>query len=146
MHTVKNSLIDGIKIDDFLEIFEDEAIYLLDIDSYNRHEMNLKVYDELAGLAELWIDAAPRRHYDVMDILITGGNLVVIHENFMNWREINRAIELTENLALKSYSIENIEKFVTLGGNIIITSSKIAEYINVKSYIIRGGEICLWKN
>ena len=146
VHTVKDSRLDGLKLEDFLDNFEGETLYILDIDSYNRREMNLKIYDELSGLFELWIDAAPRRHYDVMDILVIGGNKAIIDSNFIKYREVEKILELTDNVILKSYDRERLENFIMLGGREVITSKKLADYINAKTYIMKGGELCLWKN
>jgi len=146
IHTVRDSHIDGFKIDKFLDNFEEDVLYMIDIDSYNRREMNLKVYDELSGLFELWIDAAPRRHYDVMDILVIGGNKAIIDSNFMTDREMEIILELTDNVVLKSYDIGRIENFIMLGGKEVITSRKLADYVHAKTYIINGGEMCLWRN
>ena len=146
IHTVKDSRLDGFELDTFLDNFEGNTLYIIDIDSYNRREMNLKIYDELSGLFELWIDAAPRRHYDVMDILVIGGNKAIIDSNFMRDKEIKKTLELTDNVILKSYDRERIENFIMLRGEEIITSKHIADYVDAKKYIMKGGELCPWRN
>ena len=146
IHTVKDSRLDGLELDAFLDNFEGDILYIIDIDSYNRREMNLKIYDELSGLFELWIDAAPRRHYDVMDILVIGGNKAIIDSNFMRDKEIEKTLELTDNVILKSYDRGRIENFIMLGGEEIITSKHIADYVDAKKYIMKGGELCSWRN
>jgi len=143
---LKSGKIDGMNIDDFIEKNEENTLYLLDIDSYLGSEMNFKIYDELSGIFDLWIDAAPRKHYDVMDILVSGGNMAIISDYFMKYKEIEKSVELTENIMLKSYNVEIIEKFIMIGGKKIITSFSIAPLLSVKTYVFKGGEICLWIN
>jgi len=146
LHTIKGGRIDGMSISKFVEVNEESLLYLLDIDSYLGREMNFKIYDELSGIFELWIDAAPRRHYDVMDILVSGGNMAIIMDHFMKPREIEKSVEITENIILKSFSFEIIEKFIMVGGKKVITSPNIASLLSGEIYVLKGGEICPWKN
>ncbi|AGB04919.1 hypothetical protein AciM339_1049 [Aciduliprofundum sp. MAR08-339] len=145
MHAVVHGKIDGKRIDDFVESFDEDLLYLIDVDSHNGGEINFKVYDELSGLFEMWIDAAPRRHYDVMDVLVIGGNKAVITPYFTRWKEITRAIELTENTVLKSYNIEDIGRFLSMGGKEVITSVRMAPLVHANTYVLKGGEICPWR-
>ncbi len=146
IHTVKDSRLDGSGLDAFLDNFEGNVLYIIDVDSYNKREMNLKTYDELSGLFELWIDAAPRRYYDVMDILVIGGNKAIIDSNFMRDKDIEKILELTDNVILKSYDKRRIENFIMFGGKEIITSKNLANYVNTRTHIIKGGELCLWRD
>ena len=146
IHTVKNGKIDFLSVGEFVEECTESTIYLIDVDSHNHREMNFRVYDVLSGIFELWIDAAPRRHYDVMDVLVSGGNIAIISDYFMKEKELRASLELSENLIFKSYQLDKIEKFITWGGKRVITSRSIAPFVSVERYIMRGGEICLWKN
>ncbi len=145
IHTIRAGKIDGKDPGDFAEECEESTLYLIDIDAHNRREMNFKVYEELSGIFELWIDSAPRRHYDVMDALVIGGAKVTVTPHFIRWREIERALELTENIVLKSYRREDIEKFVERGGKEIITSTRMAPMISSEVWVLKGGEICKWR-
>ena len=146
MHNVRNGRIDALSPENFVERSEESILYLLDIDSHMGKEMNFKIYDALSGIFELWIDAAPRRHYDVMDILVSGGNIAIISDHFMKYKEIEKSVELTENVMLKSYKMESIEKFIMIGGKGILTSSRLAPLLSGKVYVFKGGEVCPWRN
>ncbi len=146
IHLVKGGKIDGMGVDEFLEDVNEGILYLLDVDSHNGREMNFKVYDEFSGIFQLWIDAAPRKHYDVMDILVSGGNMAVVNDHFMREGEIEKILELTENVILKSYRFESIEKFIRLKGKIVITSENLAPLVPAETYVFKGGEICPWRN
>lgn len=145
IYPVMRGKIDGKKIDEFVESFDGEVLYLLDVDAHKGSEMNFKIYDELSGLFDMWIDAAPRRHYDVMDVLVIGGNKAVITPYFTMWKEIEKAIEITDNVILKSYDVGEIDKFLSMGGKEVITSARMAPIIKASTYVLKGGEICLWK-
>ncbi len=146
MHTLKGGRIDGVKIDEFLDGFEDSILYLIDVDSYLGGEMNFRVYAELSGLFPLWIDAAPRRQYDIMDILVGGGDYAVAHEHFIPEAELREILQLTENVILKSFEPLFIAKFLSWGGRKVLTSEKLAPAAGPEAYVMRGGEICPWRS
>ncbi len=146
MHVLKGEKIDGIPLDRFIEDFEEDTLYLIDLQPYLRGEMSFRVYDELSGLFKLWIDAAPRRHYDVMDILVGGGDVAIIHESFMRDAEIKKALEVTENIILKSFTPLRIESFLSMGGERVITSKHLAQGVQGEVYVMTGGEVCQWRS
>ncbi len=145
VHTVKRKRIDGMKIKDFIESCEDKKIYLLDIDPYFGREMNFKVYQELSGIYDIWIDAAPRRVEDVIDTLISDAEVSVITGVYM-WDNIEEIFKITENIAMKSIFPNHISSFLQNGGKIIILPNNMMnEFEDGDKYIMRGKEVCPWK-
>ena len=147
IHHVRRKRIDNMRLDEFIDECDEKTLYLLDIDPYMGREMNFKVYRELEGIYELWIDSAPRSSEDVMDILVSGGNMAVIMREFLMDGEMEKIVEMTENIALKSIFIEYLKEFVNMGGKKII-SSEIAKFefvdSGLKVYTIKNGEVCRW--
>ncbi len=147
VYPVKRKKIGGMKIKEFMENCSERELYFLDIDAYMGREMNIKVYNSLAGIYDMWIDAAPRRVGDVMDLLIMDAKYAVINDIYMRREEMQRVLELTDNVILKSYDTKSIEKFLEWGGRKILTSEKIASYLkDGELYVFRGKEVCLWKS
>ncbi len=147
VYPVRRKRIGGIKLKEFMENCEDSALYLLDIDSHRGREMNIKVYNTLSGIFEMWIDAAPRRTEDIMDLLILGASYAVISDFYMPELQIQKVLELTENVILKSYSLRNIEKFLSAGGERVITSRNIAAKLGASEvYVLTGREVCPWRS
>ncbi len=146
IHNLRRRRIDNKRVNDFIEECDEKKLYILDIDSYLGREMNFKIYRELEGIYELWIDSAPRTNEDVMDILVSGGDVAVIMNEFLRKREMEKIIEITDNIALKSIFIDNLKKFIELGGKIIISSVNMGyEIKDVELYTMRNREVCEWK-
>ena len=144
VHIVRRKRIDGEKIDDFVENYEEDTIYLLDLDTYFGREMNFRVYRELEGIYRMWIDSSPRIIEDVMDVLISSADIAVITGVYFR-DDIEELLDLTENVAMKSIFDEDIENFLNHGGYTIITSPRILRNVkNVEGYVFRGKEVCPW--
>ena len=146
VHTVKRKRIDGMKIKDFIEYCEDTKLYLLDIDPYFGREMNFKVYRELSGIFDIWIDSAPRRVEDVIDALVSDAEVSVITGVYM-WDPIEEIFNITENVAMKSIYPNHISSFLEEGGEKVIVPKNMAREIEGgEKYVMRGREVCLWKH
>ena len=89
-----------------LETFKDKKLYVLDLDGIKKNRPNLQMYQELSTLAKIWVDAGPRDLGDIVDILITGAETVVLREK--NWSRvpIAKIKELTENDVFCKIDIE----------------------------------------
>ncbi|HEB37784.1 MAG TPA: hypothetical protein ENI14_03890 [Thermoplasmatales archaeon] len=111
---VKNGKIideNGRKIVDWKEKVDKFAeIYIMDLDGIERNEPNLDFYQSI--YKKKWIDAVPRRFEDVMDLVVAGGNKIVIREGFDD-RDIDRIfsevdvelyLSLSKDCSLKPYN------------------------------------------
>ena len=145
VHTVSRNKIDGIKPGEFMDRCEDSKLYLLDIDPYFGKEMNFKVYRELSGLYDIWIDAASRKIEDVMDILIFDAEIAVLSGIYF-WDELSELLELTDNVAMKSIFSKHIVDFVKVGGKIVILPKNLVNEFEGEKYIMTGKEVCPWKH
>ncbi len=147
LHTVKRKRIDGMKIKEFVENCNESTLYLLDVDSHRGHEMNFKVYRSLSGIYEMWIDAAPRRSEDIMDILVIGGEYAVINDLYLYPLVLEDTLKMSDSVIYKSYNLKRIEKFTGMGGEKVLTSLRLAPSVFApKIYVLRGGEVCPWRN
>ena len=111
---VKNGKIideDGRKIMDWKEKADRFAeIYVMDLDGIERNEPNLNFYQSI--YKKKWIDAFPRKFEDVMDLVVAGGNKIVIREGFDD-RDTDRVFDevdvelylsLSKDCSLKHYN------------------------------------------
>ncbi len=146
VHTIKRKRIDGMKIKDFIESCEDTKLYLLDIDPYFGREMNFKVYRELSGIFDIWIDSAPRKVEDVIDALVSDAEVSVITGVYM-WDPIEEIFKITENVAMKSIYPKHISSFLEEGGEKVIVPKHMAREIEGgEKYVMQGRGVCPWKS
>ena len=72
-----NQLIGGDSISDK----KVEHVYLMDLDGWFANQPNLELYQKLSYSSSLWIDSAPRRFEDVMDVVVAGAERITIRED-----------------------------------------------------------------
>ncbi len=142
---MRRKRIDGMKIDRFVEECEDSRIYLLDIDPYFGREMNFRVYRELSGIYDMWIDSAPRRVEDVVDVLVSDAEVAVLN-GFYFWDPLDELLEMTDNVAMRSVSEDHFERFLAAGGKIVILPRNMLDRFEAgEKYVIGSREVCPWK-
>ncbi len=145
IHLVRKKKIDGMRIDEFVENCDESKIYLLDMDPYFGKEMNFKVYRELSGIYNIWIDAAPRNVEDVMDILVSDADFAVITGVYFR-DPLEELLEITENVAMRSIFKKYVDEFINAGGKIVILPRNMIKQVEAESrYVIGTREVCLWK-
>ena len=82
---------DGRKIRDWKEkVNKFTEIYIMDLDGIERNEPNLDFYQSI--FKRKWIDAYPRRFEDVMDLVVAGGDKIVIREGFSD-KDIDKVFD-----------------------------------------------------
>lgn len=57
---------------------EHDLLYVIDLDGYRRNRANIDVYKTVSRKAFLWLDAAPRRVEDVIDLVVAGAVRVTL--------------------------------------------------------------------
>lgn len=57
---------------------EHDLVYVVDLDGHRRNGANLAVYKKVSRKAFLWLDAAPRRVEDVIDLVVAGATRVTL--------------------------------------------------------------------
>jgi hypothetical protein len=77
---------------------------------------------------------------------VAGGDYVVAHDKFIRENDLREILKLTENVILKSFEPLFIGEFLSWSGRKVLTSEKIAPTISAEAYVMRGGEICQWRN
>ncbi len=145
VHLVRRKRVDGMKIDEFIDNCESSRIYLLDVDPYFGREMNFKVYRELSGIFDLWIDSAPRKVEDVVDVLISDAEIAVLTGVYF-WDSLDELLEMTDNVAMRSVFPRHIERFLAAGGKIVILPrNMLNDFGSGEKYVIGSREVCPWK-
>ena len=59
---------------------KNKLLYIIDIGGLLKNNPSFELYQKLSTLTSLWIDSAPRRFEDVMDIVIVGASRVTIRK------------------------------------------------------------------
>ena len=83
---------------------EDDLLYVIDLDGIEKDESNLDIYQKLSKKYQLWIDAAPRKLGDIVDIFMAGATNITLRKTFYPQVNLESIRKVTEN---KIY--ENIE-------------------------------------
>ncbi|MFO8133709.1 MAG: hypothetical protein R6U10_07280 [Thermoplasmatota archaeon] len=55
-----------------------DLVYVVDLDGVRRNRANIDVYKAVSKKAFLWLDAAPRRVEDVIDLVVAGASRVTL--------------------------------------------------------------------
>lgn len=66
-----------------------DRVYVVDRQGVQRNKPDIELYQDVAGEAELWVDAGPRYAEDVVDLFVAGADHVVAR-----WHTLDRAAEL----------------------------------------------------
>ena len=99
---------DGKIVDDERRVIEDwkkrmgrfGEIYIIDIDGVERNEPNLDLYQRI--YRKKWIDSFPRCFEDVMDLVISGADKVVIRRSFDGMDRVFREVDVELYLSISN--------------------------------------------
>ncbi len=80
-----------------LENYSSGPIWIIDNDAKMGKEMNIAIYDDLAGQYDLYVDGEFRHRDDVADAITMGASRVTISEK-MDRRNIVESLFMTENI------------------------------------------------
>ncbi len=80
-----------------LENYSSGPIWIIDNDAKMGKEMNIGIYDDLAGQYDLYVDGEFRHRDDVADAITMGASRVTISEK-MDRRNIVESLFMTENI------------------------------------------------
>ncbi len=116
-----------------LEKYSSGPLWVIDNDAKGGKEMNMKIYDDLAGQYELYIDAEFRHRDDVADAITMGANMVTISEK-IEIKKMRDSLFMTENIIFYyRMNFERMQRFLSEGGKYIYSESYI-ENITVKIF------------
>ncbi len=108
-----------------LNSYESGPLWLIDEDYKNGRELNFKIYDDLSGIYELYLDAEVSQVDDIADSITGGATMVTISESIDRER-MKRALFYTESLILYVRSARDIaDFFIANGGSRIYSDSLI---------------------
>ncbi len=80
-----------------LENYSSGPIWIIDNDAKMGKEMNIAIYDDLAGQYDLYVDGEFRHRDDVADAITMGASRVTISEK-MDRRNIVESLFMSENI------------------------------------------------
>jgi len=101
-----------ISLNELLEQFKDDKLYILDHDGMEKNKPNLCLYQKLSKHHELWVDAGPQVLGDVVDSVIAGASSIIIRGNLWQDADISSIREISEN---KIYAEVTLEKYDNQG-------------------------------
>jgi len=107
---VEPKYLENVSLNELLERFKDDKLYILDHDGIEKNKPNLCLYQKLSKHHELWVDAGPQVLGDVVDSVIAGANSITIRKNLWQDTDISGIKEISENkiygeVTLERYSI-----------------------------------------
>ena len=89
------------------KINEDDLLYVLDSDGIEKDESNLDIYQKLSKKYQLWIDNAPRKLGDVVDVFMAGATNITLRKIFYPKVKLESIREITENKIYANIEIYN---------------------------------------
>jgi uncharacterized protein related to proFAR isomerase len=93
------------------KLSENELLYVIDLDGIEKDESNLDIYQNLSKKYRLWIDSAPRKLGDVVDVFMAGAENITLRKTFYPDVIIERIRELTENKIYANIEIYDQTEF-----------------------------------
>ncbi|MGC9309008.1 MAG: hypothetical protein ACP5FL_09585 [Thermoplasmatota archaeon] len=75
---------------------EHDLVYVLDLDGIQHNRANIDVYKKVSKKAFLWLDAAPRRVEDVIDLVVAGAARVTL-QDAMHDDDLRQLVDMVEN-------------------------------------------------
>ncbi|MGC8546192.1 MAG: hypothetical protein ACP5MU_00825 [Thermoplasmata archaeon] len=108
-----------------LEKYSSGPLWVIDNDAKAGKEMNINIYDDLAGQYELYIDGEFKHRDDVADAITMGANMVTISEK-MDIKKMLDSLFITENIIFYYRgNREKMERFMSEGGRYIYSDSYV---------------------
>jgi len=123
-----NTILDGIHGKEIsLEeiIAQTKAEHPLYIYEENINDAHFGIYQRLSGQRDLWIDAQPRNHEDVVDLVTAGATSIIIRPKA--WWDLHENVKETVEVAI--YAAEELT---------IDTSESHSFFSPVEGYIVFG--------
>lgn len=101
------------------------SLYLYDYDSFLGREFNFKYYTELGDIYKLWIETNLKKIRDLVDILIAGGEIVVLDPKSKFYRKNDEIFKYTDQVALKVDDPLDLKRYKSAGGKYIIYNKDV---------------------
>ena len=78
---------DATNIHEFMGSFKEKTLYIIDEGGIQKNHPQVNVYQHLAKTYELWVDSGPRETGDIVDLVFSGVERIVIRPSL--WQEID---------------------------------------------------------
>jgi len=75
---------------------EHDLVYVVDLDGVRRNRANIDVYKAVSKKAFLWLDAAPRRVEDVIDLVVAGATRVTL-DDALSDDDLQQLVDMVES-------------------------------------------------
>lgn len=109
---VEPKYLENISLNELLEQFKDDKLYILDHDGIEKNKPDLCLYQKLSRHHELWVDAGPQVLGDVVDSVVAGASSITIRRSLWRDADISSIKEIFEN---KIYGEVTLKKYGSQG-------------------------------
>ncbi|MEM3811402.1 MAG: hypothetical protein QXX98_00320, partial [Thermoplasmata archaeon] len=104
-----------------------KTLYLYDYDSFLGKEFNFKYYSDLGDIYKLWIEANLKKIRDLIDILVAGGEIVVLDPKSKFYRKNDEILKYTDQVAIKLDDSVDLKKYKLFGGKYVIYNKDLED-------------------
>ena len=120
---------------------EHDIVYVLDMDGIHHNRANIDVYKKVSKKAFLWLDAAPRRVEDVIDLVVAGATRVTLQDG-MHDDDLRQLVDMVEgDLYLRSeHPVQAERRIQQFGLAGLVLSDPGREPCNVETWQLNAGQ------
>ncbi|MGC8497080.1 MAG: hypothetical protein ACP5NL_03675 [Thermoplasmata archaeon] len=127
-------------VEELISSTSSKTLYLYDYDSFLGKEFNFKYYTDLGDIYKLWIEANLKKIRDLVDLLVAGGEIVVLDPKSKFYRKNDEILKYTDQVAIKLDDSVELKKYKLSGGKYIIYNKDLddRELEVAKPVFLRG--------
>ncbi len=127
-------------VEELISSTSSKTLYLYDYDSFLGKEFNFKYYSDLGDIYKLWIEANLKKIRDLVDILVAGGEIVVLDPKSKFYRKNDEILKYTDQVAIKLDDSVDLKKYKLSGGKYVIYNKDLddRELEVTKPVFLRG--------
>ena len=122
---------DGSRIHDLMEETKEKTLYIIDEAGIRKNNPLVNIYQKLASRYELWVDSGPRESGDVVDLVFSGVQRIIIRPSLWNGIDLNNVRNMTDQMLVELHelSVENRES-KDMGISVVNEYDGVAIYID----------------
>ena len=120
---------------------EHDLVYVLDMDGIHNNRANIDVYKKVSKKDFLWLDTAPRRVEDVIDLVVAGATRVTLFDGLPD-DDFRQLVDMVENdLYLRSeHPVQAERRIQQFGLAGLVLSDVGREPWSVETWQLLAGE------
>jgi hypothetical protein len=114
-------------VEELISSTSSKTLYLYDYDSFLGKEFNFKYYSDLGDIYKLWVEANLKKIRDLVDILVAGGEIVVLDPKSKFYRKNDDILKYTDQVAIRLDDSVNLKKYKSFGGKYVIYNKDLED-------------------